>query len=83
MVFSVDLESCQYVAYHNFSIYPFLYLRRISVIFPVEFPPYITMVWYLFLVKGGIIQHFVSFLDGEMKLTIVKYDGLCVVQEGS
>ena len=29
--------------------------RRISVVFPVVFPPYITMVWYLFLVKGGII----------------------------
>ena len=24
--------------------------------FPVVFPPYITMVWYLFLVKGGIIR---------------------------
>ena len=32
------------------------YFRRISVVFPVVFPPYITMVWYLFLVKGGIIQ---------------------------
>ena len=30
--------------------------RNISVVFPVVFPPYITMVWYLFLVKGGIIQ---------------------------
>jgi len=72
---SVILESCQYAAYHNFSIYPFLFNQRISrsisVIFPMffpscfrwisdefpaEYPPYITMVWYLCLVKGGIIQ---------------------------
>jgi len=24
--------------------------------FPAEFPPHVTMVWYLSLVKGGIIQ---------------------------
>ena len=35
---SVILESCQYAAYHNFSIYPFLFNRSISVVFPVMFP---------------------------------------------
>ena len=39
---SVILESCQYAAYHNFSIYPFLFNQRISrsipVIFPMFFP---------------------------------------------
>ena len=30
--------------------------RCFSDEFPAEFPPYITMVWYLCLVKGGIIQ---------------------------
>lgn len=39
---SVILESCQYAAYHNFSIYPFLFNQRISrnisVVFPVMFP---------------------------------------------
>ena len=38
VVVSVDLESCQYAAYHNFSIYPFLFNRSISVIFPMFFP---------------------------------------------
>ena len=60
MVCSVDLESCQYAAYHNFPFYPFLFnqsiSRHVSDEFPVVFPPYITMVWYLCLVKGGIIQ---------------------------
>ena len=40
MVFSVDLELCQYAAYHNFPIYPFLFnqgiSRNISVIFPTN-----------------------------------------------
>ena len=39
---SVILEWCQYAAYHNFSIYPFLFNQRISrsisVIFPQNFP---------------------------------------------
>ena len=39
---SVILESCQYAAYHNFSIYPFLFnrsiSRHVSDEFPKEFP---------------------------------------------
>ena len=35
---SVILESCQYAAYHNFSIYPFLFNRSISRHVSDEFP---------------------------------------------
>ena len=49
---SVILELFQYADYHNSSVYLFCLTRE----FPVVFPPYITMVWYLCLVKGGIIQ---------------------------
>ena len=48
---SVILELFQYADYHNSSVYLFCLTRE----FPVVFPPYITMIWYLFLVKGGII----------------------------
>ena len=46
------LKALQYADYHNSSVYLFCLTRE----FPVVFPPYITMVWYLFLVKGSIIQ---------------------------
>ena len=49
---SVILELFQYADYHNSSVYLLCLTRE----FPVVFPPYITMVWYLFLVKGSIIQ---------------------------
>ena len=45
--------------------------RYISDEFPAEFPQYITMVWYLCLVKGGDYPGFVAFLDGEMKFATV------------
>jgi len=48
----VILELFQYADYHNSSVYLFCLTRE----FPVVIPPYITMVWYLCLVKGGIIQ---------------------------
>ena len=35
---SVILESCQYAAYHNFPIYPFLFNRSISRHVSDEFP---------------------------------------------
>jgi len=35
---SVILELCQYAAYHNFPIYPFLFNQRISRDIPVESP---------------------------------------------
>ena len=40
-------------------IYQFLFVRRISR----RIPPYVTMVWYLYLVKGGYYPGFVAFLD--------------------
>ena len=52
---SVILELFQYADYHNSSVYLFCLTREFPVISPVVFPPYITMVWYFFLGKGGII----------------------------
>ena len=53
------LKALQYADYHNSSVYLFCLTREFPVIslvvFPVVFPPYIIMVWYLFLIKGGII----------------------------
>jgi hypothetical protein len=53
---SVILELFQYADYHNSSVYLFCLTRKFPVVFPAVFTPHITMVWYLFLVKGGIIQ---------------------------
>ena len=39
------------------------YFRGISVEFPAKFAPYVTVVWYLYLVKGGDYLGFVVFLD--------------------
>ena len=48
-------------------IYQFLFVQRIfrniSVEFPAVFPPCITVVWYLCLVKGGYYPVFVAFLN--------------------
>ena len=45
---SVILESLQYADSHNSCIYKFLFIQRtsrdISVVFPAEFSPHITMV---------------------------------------
>ena len=69
MVFSVDLELCQSAVFHNSPIYKFLFIQRIprdiSVEFPAEFPPHVTMVWYLSLVKG-VLSKFCRFLNKEV-----------------
>ena len=56
MLFTTILPS---ICFYLTVVFPVMFpmnFRNISVEFPVVFPPYITMVWYLFLVKGGIIQ---------------------------
>ena len=56
MLFTTILPS---ICFYLTVVFPVMFpmnFRNISVVFPVVFPPYITMVWYLFLVKGGIIQ---------------------------
>ena len=72
------LESLQYATFHNFCIYLFLFIHRISrnvsVEFPAEFPPYVTVVWYLSLVKGRYYPGFVAFLDKEVEFETSKSD---------
>ena len=41
---SVILESLQYADSHNSCIYKLLFIRRISVVFPAEFPPHILNI---------------------------------------
>ena len=47
----------------------------LSVEFPSEFPPHVTVVWYLFLVKGDV-SSFCRFLDegvgGELSEKLMK-----------
>ena len=46
----------------------------ISFCLSVEFPPYVTVVWYLSLVKGRHYPGFVAFLDKEVEFETSKSD---------